>query len=277
MSSLEEFANALKDVVSSKRVGFQDEQKRCADGVHAVPARTKLYNLSLKCPVCTHSTCWHVQLAADPATPPSTKHGFAGDSQPGNSATFLLKLEAILEGLFRDMMGSVPTVLSAPSTTPMPSLHDSPLVPEPSHLPTLHDTPLHDDPLLHSLPSSPLSVGFPPSLAEPDFPDTVSTYSLQDSYQDSHLPQPVNESAVISDTHAGSSLQSTQSLLPEAPSVTEVDVAATVQSSAGEPLPGEIPDTRHQEPPFMTDGRGRVVWSCSNAKRGSSPLAIRSL
>jgi hypothetical protein len=35
----------------------------------------------------------------------STKHGFAGDSQPGNSATFLLKLEAILEGLFRDMMG----------------------------------------------------------------------------------------------------------------------------------------------------------------------------
>lgn len=36
----------------------------------------------------------------------ATKHGFAGDSQPGNSATFLLKLEAILEGLFRDMMGS---------------------------------------------------------------------------------------------------------------------------------------------------------------------------
>jgi hypothetical protein len=36
----------------------------------------------------------------------ATKHGFAGDSQPGNSATFLLKLEAILEGLFRDMMSS---------------------------------------------------------------------------------------------------------------------------------------------------------------------------
>ena len=35
----------------------------------------------------------------------ATKHGFAGDSLPGNSATFLLKLEAILEGLFRDMMG----------------------------------------------------------------------------------------------------------------------------------------------------------------------------
>jgi hypothetical protein len=202
----------------------------------------------------------------------------------------------------------------------MPSLHDSPLVPEPGHLPTLHDTPLHDDPLLHTLPSSPLSVGFPPSIAEPDFPDTVNTHSLQDSYQDSHLPQPVNESAGISDTQSpclspsplhitlfdacglseearpigDSSLlplpvlslrdigepnspQSTQSLLTEAPSVTEVDVAATVQPPAGEPLPGEILDTRHQEPPFMTDGRGRVVWSCSSAKRGSSPLAIRSL
>ncbi len=36
----------------------------------------------------------------------ATKHGFAGDSLPGNSATFLLKLEAVLEGLFRDMMVS---------------------------------------------------------------------------------------------------------------------------------------------------------------------------
>lgn len=159
-----------------------------------------------------------------------------------------------------------------------------------------------------------------PFLAEPDFPDTVSTRSSPDSYQDSHLPQPINESAAISDTQSPhlspsplhispfdacglsevarpsddssvptlpfpspsdtgvtNSPQSTQSLLSEAPSVTEVDVAATVQPSTGEPLPGEIPDTRHQEPPFMTDGRGRVVWSCSSAKRGSSPLAIRSL
>jgi hypothetical protein len=68
---------------------------------------------------------------------------------------------------------------------------------------------------------------------------------------------------------------STQSLLSEVPCVTEVDGATGVQSPAGEPLPGEVYDTRHQEPPFMTDGRGRVVWSCSGAKRGSSPLAIR--
>jgi protein NRD1 len=34
------------------------------------------------------------------------KHGFTGDAKSGNSATFLLKLEAVLEGLFQDMMGS---------------------------------------------------------------------------------------------------------------------------------------------------------------------------
>jgi len=32
------------------------------------------------------------------------KHGVTGDAQSGNSATFLLKLEAVLEGLFLDMM-----------------------------------------------------------------------------------------------------------------------------------------------------------------------------
>lgn len=36
----------------------------------------------------------------------ATKHGFTGDAQSGNSATFLLKLEAVLEGLFQDIMGS---------------------------------------------------------------------------------------------------------------------------------------------------------------------------
>lgn len=216
-----------------------------------------------------------------------------------------------------------PTVFSSPFTTSPSTLHhESRLVPEPSQIPTLHDTQSPDDLVVHSIPSSPLSLGFPPSLitgSGADFPDTVSTYSLPDSYQDNRLPQPANESAAISDTvsHRQSpspfhltlfdvgclpgaarpsddnplptlpasslrdigepnSLQSTQPLLSEAPSVTEVVAAAGVQSSTGEPLPGEVPDTRHQEPPFMTDGRGRVVWSCSGAKRGGSPLAIRS-
>ena len=197
-------------------------------------------------------------------------------------------------------------------------------MPDPSHIPTLHDTQSHDDLVLHSIPSSPLSEGFPLSQTsgsgtEPDFPDTVSTCSLPDPYQDSHPPQPANESAAISDTLSphqsppplhlslfdacglrgaarpydddnslptqpvaslgdigeSNSPVSTQSLLSEVPSVTEVGGATSIQSPEREPFPGEVPDTRHQEPPFMTDGRGRVVWSCSGAKRGGSPLAIR--
>ena len=34
------------------------------------------------------------------------KHGCTGEAKSGNSTTFLLKLEAVLEGLFQDMMGS---------------------------------------------------------------------------------------------------------------------------------------------------------------------------
>jgi hypothetical protein len=34
------------------------------------------------------------------------KHKCTGEAKSGNSATFLLKLEAVLEGLFQDMMGS---------------------------------------------------------------------------------------------------------------------------------------------------------------------------
>ncbi|KAH9066675.1 hypothetical protein EDB87DRAFT_1587491 [Lactarius vividus] len=205
----------------------------------------------------------------------------------------------------------VPTVFSFPSTTSLSTpLHYPPLVPEPSHIPTLHDTQSH----LRSIPSSPLSVDFLPSLTtdsdtEPDVPDPVSTCSLPDSYQDSRIPQPADESAAISDTasppHSPSPFplslfdacsppgtvrpyddnplrnigesESVQPSLSEAPPLTEVGTTASVPSSTGEPLPGRALETRHQEPPFMTDGRGRVVWSCSAAKRGSSPLAIRSL
>ena len=35
------------------------------------------------------------------------KYRCTGEAKSGNSATFLLKLEAVLEGLFQDMMGSV--------------------------------------------------------------------------------------------------------------------------------------------------------------------------
>lgn len=85
---------------------------------------------------------------------------------------------------------------------------------------------------------------------------------------------PVPTSPVPSHMDTGES----QSLSPPAPqfeisSVIEVGVTPSPQSPTRDPLFGEVSDTRQQEPPFMTDGRGRVVWSHSGVKRGNSPLA----
>ena len=147
-------------------------------------------------------------------------------------------------------------------------------------------------------------------------PDVTNTSSLSDIYQDDRPSQPINESITDSDrmpprqSHSGalsSSLSYTQRadgpnngtsmpaspvpsqrddvdfrspLSPQAPhtevsSVTEVGLTASSPSSTRDP-PGEVSDTRQQEPPFMTDGRGRVVWSCSGVKRGSSPPPSRN-
>ncbi|KAH9000328.1 hypothetical protein EDB92DRAFT_1830611 [Lactarius akahatsu] len=111
MSSLEEFENALKDVVSSKRVSvskmnrLSDVAKRCfendAQMVSTLYRTHKALQPQYKVP-----SLYAFDALARAARSHATKHGFVGDSQPGSSATFLLKLEAILEGLFRDMMGS---------------------------------------------------------------------------------------------------------------------------------------------------------------------------
>jgi hypothetical protein len=72
------------------------------------------------------------------------------------------------------------------------------------------------------------------------------------------------------------SLPSSQAPVLEAPSVIEVDTTAGAQLPTRDPLPGEGSDVRQQEPPFMTDGRGRVVWSRSGVKPGGSPHSIRN-
>ncbi len=62
----------------------------------------------------------------------------------------------------------------------------------------------------------------------------------------------------------------------EIPPVIEAGATPSPQSPTRDPLPGGVSDTRQQDPPFMTDGRGRVVWSRSGVKRGNSPLANQS-
>lgn len=93
-----------------------------------------------------------------------------------------------------------------------------------------------------------------------------------------HTGTPVPTSPVPSqmDTVESQLLSSPPTSELEISSLTETGVTPSPQSPTRDPLPGEISDTRQQEPPFMTDGRGRVVWSRSGVKRGNSPLANRS-
>ena len=93
---------------------------------------------------------------------------------------------------------------------------------------------------------------------------------------DTGTPVPTSPVPSQMDTRESQFLPSPPAPRFEISSVVEAGVTSSPQSSARDPLLGEVPDTRHQEPPFMTDGRGRVVWSRSGVKRGNSPLANRS-
>lgn len=172
------------------------------------------------------------------------------------------------------------------------------------------------DPAVYSIPSSPSSTFslLPLLESDDDLSDVIDPSVLLDVLQDSRPSHPTDEPATGSDrmprcqslpsptlscicfpqratcldtgTPVPSSPVPSQMITvesqpvssPPAPQVetspvTETGVNTSPQSS---PLPGEVSDTRQQEPPFMTDGRGRVVWSRSGVKRGSSPPATRS-
>ncbi|KAI0255855.1 hypothetical protein BJV78DRAFT_578773 [Lactifluus subvellereus] len=204
----------------------------------------------------------------------------------------------------------------------VPTLPPDPLpVPELTPIPTSLNIQ-SSEPLLHSIPSSPLSTSSMPSLitasasgTEGNLSDVTNISSLSDIYQDGRPSQPINGSITSSDRmpprqshpsalpsslcypqragcpNNGTSMPTSpvpsqrddvechSPLTPQAPqlevsSITEVGPTVSTQSSTRDP-PGEVSDTRQQEPPFMTDGRGRVVWSRSGVKRGSSPPATR--
>ncbi len=112
-------------------------------------------------------------------------------------------------------------------------------------------------PRCQSLPSSPLSRAC--------FPQRTACFDTGPSVPTSPVPSETNTVEALS-------LSS-----PPAPqfeiSVIEAGVTPRPQSPTRDTLPGEVSDTRQQEPPFMTDGRGRVVWSRSGVKGGNSPPA----
>ncbi|KAH9967246.1 hypothetical protein BC827DRAFT_1172499 [Russula dissimulans] len=109
MSSLEEFESALRDVVSTKRVSLSkmnklsEVAKKCFENdvqmVSMLYRTHKALQPQFKVP-----SLYAFDALAREARSHALKHGVTGDAQSGNSATFLLKLEAVLDGLFQDMM-----------------------------------------------------------------------------------------------------------------------------------------------------------------------------
>lgn len=111
MSALDEFENILKDVVSAKRLSASKMNKLTEIALKTLNDDAKLVAILYR----THkslpdsakvSSLYAFDALARAARSSVTKHGLTADVNPGkgNAATFLLKMEGVLEGLFRDMI-----------------------------------------------------------------------------------------------------------------------------------------------------------------------------
>ncbi|KAL4065843.1 hypothetical protein V8B97DRAFT_1932274 [Scleroderma yunnanense] len=111
MSTLNDFESTLKEVVSAKRLSASKMNRLTEIAMKALQDDAKLVAILYR----THkslpnsakvSSLYAFDALARAARSAVTKHGITGDlnSEKGNAATFLLKVEGILEGLFQDMI-----------------------------------------------------------------------------------------------------------------------------------------------------------------------------
>ncbi|KZT21581.1 hypothetical protein NEOLEDRAFT_1139198 [Neolentinus lepideus HHB14362 ss-1] len=113
MGSTEEFEAALKDVVQGKHLSASRMNKLTEIALKSMENDTQLVstlyrthkNLPAKAKI---SSLYAFDALARAARHKASKHGVPGDadSEKGNCATFLLKVEGVLEGLFQDMVSS---------------------------------------------------------------------------------------------------------------------------------------------------------------------------
>jgi hypothetical protein len=103
----------------------------------------------------------------------------------------------------------------------------------------------------------------------PNLPLSCACFPQRAASLDPGTPVPTSTAPSQIDTVVSQTLSSPRAPQVEISSVIETAVTASPQSPTRDPLSGEVLDTRQQEPPFMTDGRGRVVWSRSGAKHGN--------
>ncbi|KAG1740035.1 hypothetical protein EDB19DRAFT_1709923, partial [Suillus lakei] len=111
MTHLEDFENTLKDVVNAKRLSASKMTKLTDIALKSVEHDTKLVAILYRTHKSLSSTAkvsslYAFDALARAARSYATKRGITGDinSNTGNAATFLLKVEGVLDGLFQDMI-----------------------------------------------------------------------------------------------------------------------------------------------------------------------------
>ena len=179
---------------------------------------------------------------------------------------------------------SDPALHSTPSSpaSSMPPLEDaSDLETEPD-LPDVTNTSALSDMSQDRPPSQPINEPATSSDVMPrrqSLPNTLLSsvmFPQRAACLDTGTPAPTSPVLSQMDMVESQSLPSSQVPESEVSSMIEVGATASTQSPTRDPLAGEVTEMRQQEPPFMTDGRGRVVWSRSGVKRSSSPFASRN-
>ncbi|KAL0953860.1 hypothetical protein HGRIS_005035 [Hohenbuehelia grisea] len=111
MTALEDFETLLKDVVQAKRLSVSKMTKLTEIALKSMKEDTSLVSIlyrthkSLR-PAAKISSLYVFDALSRAARSQVNKHGLAADSSSGkgNTATFLLKIEGVLEGLFQDMV-----------------------------------------------------------------------------------------------------------------------------------------------------------------------------
>ncbi|KAG1767174.1 hypothetical protein EV702DRAFT_1147761 [Suillus placidus] len=111
MTHLEDFENTLKDVVNAKRLSASKMAKLTDIALKSVEHDTKLVAILYRTHKSLSSTAkvsslYAFDALARAARSYATKRGITGDIHlsTGNAATFLLKVEGVLDGLFQDMV-----------------------------------------------------------------------------------------------------------------------------------------------------------------------------
>ncbi|TFK64110.1 hypothetical protein BDN72DRAFT_846907 [Pluteus cervinus] len=111
MATLEDFESLLKTVVNAKRLSASKMETLREIAMKSMENDTQLVSILYRthkslAPAAKVNSLYIFDALSRAARQQVVKHSLTGDihMEPGNCATFLLKVEGVLEGLFRDMI-----------------------------------------------------------------------------------------------------------------------------------------------------------------------------